>query len=197
MVGYMRRYAAPVEDAIRGVGGMDKIFYARVRDIIGASLTFQNMNKLSMLHLQSAEMFQLQKNRLWRGECFGYSLGFPFWNGLFKYPGFTVSYESGIDNNPRFDAHLEVYSNTKSVRLQYDTPYVKGLPVTMHIAENYNGTYKEATIRKTYEDPYTHELKECTQMARAHSLNACSDDKGPEAAAADAASPADTGPPAH
>ncbi|KAF3356321.1 DNA polymerase epsilon subunit B [Verticillium dahliae VDG1] len=117
MVGYMRRYAAPVEDAIREVGGMDKLFYAPVRDIIGANLTFVNQSGT-------------------------FPERFTDFSDLFKYPGFTVSYESGIDNNPRFDAHLE------------------GLPVTMHIAENYNGTYKEATIRKTYEDPYTHELKE-------------------------------------
>ena len=78
---------------------------------------------------------------------------------LFKYPGFTVSYESGIDNVPRFDAHLEVYSANKTVRVQYDTPYVKGLPVTVTIIENIDGTYKESKIRKSYEDPYTLEMK--------------------------------------
>lgn len=31
MVGYMRRYAAPLEEAIEEIGGMDKILYARVR----------------------------------------------------------------------------------------------------------------------------------------------------------------------
>lgn len=64
-----------------------------------------------------------------------------------------------MDDIPRFDAHLEVYSNNKTVRVQYDTPYVKGLPVTMHIVENVDGAYMESTIRKSYEDPYTLELK--------------------------------------
>ena len=31
MVGYMRRYAAAFEDAVKEIGGMDKILYARVR----------------------------------------------------------------------------------------------------------------------------------------------------------------------
>jgi hypothetical protein len=84
---------------------------------------------------------------------------------LFKYTNFTVSYESGIDNVPRFDAHLEVYSANKTVRVQYDTPYVKGLPITMHICENDNGAYKETTIRKSYEDAYTLELKVFWEMA--------------------------------
>jgi len=40
MVGYMRRYAAPFEDAIKEIGGLDKILYARVKDIIGPNSCF-------------------------------------------------------------------------------------------------------------------------------------------------------------
>jgi len=40
MVGYMRRYAAVVGDAIAEIGGREKIIYARVRDIIGPNSTF-------------------------------------------------------------------------------------------------------------------------------------------------------------
>lgn len=40
MVGYMRRYAAVFQDAVKEIGGMDKIIYARVRDIIGENATF-------------------------------------------------------------------------------------------------------------------------------------------------------------
>jgi len=39
-VGTMRRYAAALEDAIKEVGGMAEIKYARVRDIIGPNATF-------------------------------------------------------------------------------------------------------------------------------------------------------------
>jgi predicted dehydrogenase len=44
--------------------------------------------------------------------------------------------------------------------MQWDTPWVKGLPTTLHIAENVDGALKETTIRRTYEDPYTLEMKE-------------------------------------
>lgn len=81
-------------------------------------------------------------------------------SAIFQYPSFTVTYESGIDSVPRFDAHLEFYSAEKTVRVQYDSPYVKGLPTTMHVVENVDGVYRESTIRKTYEDSYTLELKE-------------------------------------
>lgn len=81
-------------------------------------------------------------------------------SALFLYPGFPVSYESGLDEILRFDAHIEIYSPTKTIRVQFDSPYIKGLPVTLHIAETIEGTYKETILRKTYEDPYTSELKE-------------------------------------
>lgn len=85
-------------------------------------------------------------------------------SAIFKYPTFTVTYESGLDSVPRFDAHFAVYSAKKTVSVQYDTPYIKGLPVTMHVQENVDGVYKESVIRKTYEDPYTLELKELYAM---------------------------------
>lgn len=44
MVGYMRRYAAVFEDAVREIGGMDKIVYARVR---GMFLPFVFLNLTS------------------------------------------------------------------------------------------------------------------------------------------------------
>ena len=89
----------------------------------------------------------------------------PVTSVLFKYENFTVSYESGLHNIPQFDAHLEVYSANKTVRLQYDTPYIKGLPVTMHVTENADGVLKETTIRKSFEDPYTLEMKAFWEMA--------------------------------
>ena len=68
---------------------------------------------------------------------------------------------------PIFDAHIEVYSKTKQVKVKYDTPFVKGLPITMTIRENIDGTggLKETVIRKTYEDPYTLELRELYALA--------------------------------
>ena len=204
MVGYMRRYAAGFTDALKEIGGLDKILYARVRDIIGPNSIFVSQSgtfpkrytdfrieDIKEKDAKTAEMLEqgLTKDigipvnqdtsRMWRllgglgshdlsvmrealgmpTSVLGASLGFPFWNVLFQYPGFCVSYESGIDNVPRFDAHLEIYSMAKSIHVQYDTPYVKGLPVTMHIRENDNGAYRETTVRRTYEDPYTLEMK--------------------------------------
>ncbi|KAJ5118709.1 NAD(P)-binding protein [Penicillium atrosanguineum] len=81
-------------------------------------------------------------------------------SALFLYLSFPVSYESGLDQILRFVAHIEIYSPTKTIRVHYDSADIKGPPVTLHIAETIDGTYKETTLRKTYEDPYTSVLKE-------------------------------------
>jgi hypothetical protein len=69
--------------------------------------------------------------------------GSPIWSVLFQYPSFPVTYESGINNVPIFDAHIEIYSQEKIVRVNYDTPYVKGLPVTMTIRESIDNGERE------------------------------------------------------
>lgn len=79
---------------------------------------------------------------------------------LFQYNGFPVSYESDMTNVLTFDAHIEVYSSDKVVRVQYDMPCVKGLPVTMTIRERVGDRFQKRILRKTYTDPYMFEFLE-------------------------------------
>jgi predicted dehydrogenase len=95
----------------------------------------------------------------------GVSVNHPFYSAIFNYKNktgerFSVTYESGIDAVPRFDAHLTVYGETKTVSIQYDTPYVKGLPIKVRVDELVNGEATTREILTSYEDPYTMELKE-------------------------------------
>ncbi|KAK0261975.1 hypothetical protein LTR35_017756 [Friedmanniomyces endolithicus] len=207
MVGYMRRYATAFIDAVKEIGGLEKITYARVRDIIGRNPLFitqsgtfphrfsdysqedareladrntdwcnqglkedldipvTEQSKTMWLLLGSLGSHDLSVMREALGmpkSVLGCSIDAetPFWNVLFQYPGFACSYESGINEVPRFDAHLEVYSKTKQITVQYDTPFIKGLPITMTIRENVDGGLQERIVRKTYEDSYTLEYKE-------------------------------------
>ncbi|KAL4771166.1 hypothetical protein BDW60DRAFT_223552 [Aspergillus nidulans var. acristatus] len=91
-------------------------------------------------------------------------LKLPIWTATFDYGSFPVVYESGINQVPVFDAHIEVYGPDKIVRVNYDTPYVKGLPTTMTVREKTFGPrgeecYQERHVRTTYEDNYTVEFK--------------------------------------
>jgi len=95
----------------------------------------------------------------------GVSANEPFYSAIFNYRNksgepFAVNYESGIDNVPRFDAHLAVYGENKTVSIQYNTPYVKGLPIVVKVDElNEAGEASSREILSSFEDAYTVELK--------------------------------------
>ncbi|KAF9883652.1 hypothetical protein FE257_003086 [Aspergillus nanangensis] len=208
MVGYMRRYASAFLEAIKLIGGLDKVVYARVRDIIGPnnlsakesgcfperfsdikdSTIEDKTHRAKEIVSQAFNECQVpmtdQRARVWRllgglgshdmsamrealgmpEKVIGASLGLPIWSVLFQYPGFPLVYESGIDLNHRFDAHIEVYGIDKTIRLQFDTPYIKGLPTTIHVRETVNGIYQETVKRITYEDSYTQEFRELWEL---------------------------------
>lgn len=61
----------------------------------------------------------------------------------------------------RFDASIEVFGDAKTVKVCIDTPFVRGLPTTMVLKETLpDGSYRESTTRRTYEDPFLLELQE-------------------------------------
>ena len=78
---------------------------------------------------------------------------------LLDYGDYVVSYETGVDDQLRFDAHLEVYGDSVSLRVQYDTPYVRHLPTTLHIEESAGDAITRSVSRPHLKDPYTHELE--------------------------------------
>jgi predicted dehydrogenase len=87
------------------------------------------------------------------------------WNGgrfiaaIFAYDGFNAVFETGVDEQRRFDAHIEVYGPTKSLRVQYDTPYIRHLPTTLVVNETEGDAFRQTTLRPTFTDPYTRELE--------------------------------------
>lgn len=82
-----------------------------------------------------------------------------FLTAIFGYPGFNVSFETGVDEQRRFDAHLEVFGDTKQIKVEYDTPYIRHLPTTLVTNETVGESYVETVLRPTFKDPYTHELE--------------------------------------
>lgn len=206
-VGYMRRYAPAFLQAIAEVGGLDKIQYVRVRDIIGSNAHFvgqsgtfprrfgdlteadskafkdqdDDINQQALLTefgvpdnkhsrlmlgllggLGSHDLSAMREAIGMPQSVIGADLRWPIWTAMLKYDNFTVVYESGNNSVPLFDAHIEIYTEDKIVRVNYDSPYVKGLPTTITIKEKVSGTdtYQERMLRPTYEDSYTIEFKE-------------------------------------
>ncbi len=84
---------------------------------------------------------------------------------IFAYDGYCAVLESGVDEQLRFDAHIEVYGITKSVRVQYDSPYIRHLPTTLVIDETIGDAYQQRVERPTFKDPYTHEIEHFHEVA--------------------------------
>lgn len=90
----------------------------------------------------------------------------PWYTTMFEYHNrtapnerFTCVYEVGMDSVPRFDSHVTVYGEDKSVSINYDTPFVKGLGITVEVDEmNEHGDKVHRSVQTSYEDAYTTEL---------------------------------------
>jgi predicted dehydrogenase len=49
-------------------------------------------------------------------------------SAAFDYGDFVCQFETCIDLIPRFDAHIEVYTPARIIRVEYDTPYIRNMP---------------------------------------------------------------------
>ncbi|MFC5402623.1 Gfo/Idh/MocA family oxidoreductase [Cohnella soli] len=87
----------------------------------------------------------------WRGGSFK--------SVIFEFDGFNATLETGVDQQGRFDAHIEVYGERKSILVQYDTPYLRQLPTTLRIRETIGDGFEETVVRPTYKDAYVYELE--------------------------------------
>lgn len=78
---------------------------------------------------------------------------------LLEYDDFLVTYETGVDEQLRFDAHIEVYGERSSMRVQYDTPYIRHFPTLLVTEETRGDGLYRSVARPHLKDPYTYELE--------------------------------------
>ena len=77
----------------------------------------------------------------------------------FDYGHFAAYYDLVIDEIGLFDAMIEVRSNTKRVRIIYDTPYIRSLPTRLEIVDGSPVGPQQRVIGPIYSDAFTNELK--------------------------------------
>lgn len=85
--------------------------------------------------------------------------GGRFINAIFEYDDFYATFETGVDDIVRFDAHIEIFGQNKQLKVQYDNPYIRHLPTNLLVSESKDGDFKQSVYRPTFKDPYTHELE--------------------------------------
>lgn len=78
---------------------------------------------------------------------------------LLDYGDFVVTYETGVDDQLRYDTYLEVYGASGTMKVQYDTPYVRHFPTTLHLETTQGDAYERSVVRPHLKDPYTYELE--------------------------------------
>ena len=72
-------------------------------------------------------------------------------SAAFDYGTFVCQYETGIDAIPRFECTLEVYGEKQELRVQYDTPYIRNLPIRLLLTEaNGQGGVVERTVHPAW-----------------------------------------------
>jgi predicted dehydrogenase len=87
------------------------------------------------------------------------------WNGgsymaaILEFDGYYATFETGVDDQRRFDASIEVFGKSKQLTVKYDTPYIRHLPTTLDVKETIGDAYHEYVKRPTLKDPYTVELE--------------------------------------
>ena len=200
MVAYMRRFAPAFVQAVAEVRRLERINYARVRDIIGMNRLVIEQSSVVLrpddvpdaaVQDRAARAQRLVAEAIGKpvgtlGNVYRLLLGLSshdlsamrellgvprrvvaaarsdsgrFLTAIFAYDGYQVVFETGVDQQRRFDAHIEVYGDTRSIRVQYDTPYIRHLPTTLVIQETDGEAFNETVTRPTFKDAYTIELE--------------------------------------
>jgi predicted dehydrogenase len=83
---------------------------------------------------------------------------------LLDYGDFVVTYETGVDEQLRYDTYIEVFGATGTMKVQYDTPYVRHFPTTLHLELTDGDSYSRSVRRPHLKDPYTYELEHFHQV---------------------------------
>ncbi len=72
--------------------------------------------------------------------------GGRFQTAAFDYGDFICQFSTGVDNIPRFDTYLQVYGDDCVLRVDYDTPFVRNLPITLTVTETTDGANKQQKV---------------------------------------------------
>lgn len=86
--------------------------------------------------------------------------GGRYLTATFDYGDFVCLFSTGADNIPRYDTYLEVYGESRVLRVDYDTPYVRNLPITLSVTESLDGVSKTQSLTHPgWGDAFTEEWR--------------------------------------
>ena len=72
--------------------------------------------------------------------------GGRYLTAVFDYGDYVCLFATGADNIPRFDTYLQVFAADQVLRVDYDTPFVRNLPITLTVTETTDGVNNTQTV---------------------------------------------------
>jgi predicted dehydrogenase len=158
VIGQNAQFIAPNSNVIRGsdvptpvIEAGKQLYQRKMRQAIGEAsrelaMTYELMIGLCTHDLSAMrELIGMPKKVLYATQRHNGS----YIGAAFDYGEFVCHFETTIDQIPRFDSHLEVYSDTQMLHVQYNTPYVRHLANSVHLE----------TIQPAFEDNFTREWR--------------------------------------
>ena len=143
---------------------------ALLHEAFGADPTPEQVNYARFLGSLGSHDISLMREALgFPEQVTAVTVNEPFYSAIFKLRNksgakdpFYVTYESGIDGVPEFDAHLAVYGENKRVTIFYDSPYIKTQkPVMVRVQEvNDAGEVQTREIISSFEDAFASEFQD-------------------------------------
>ena len=131
---------------------------AAIGDVPGALKTAYRMMLGLSTHDLSAmrDMLGLPRRVLYASQ----RCGGRYITAAFDYGGYICQFSTGVDNIPRFDTYLQVYGDDRVVRVDYDTPFVRNLPITLTVTETSGGADQRQTVTHPgWGDAFTEEWR--------------------------------------
>jgi predicted dehydrogenase len=138
IIGQVADVVRPVDLPAASADQMSLAQSARVAEAIGpASAMLENAYGL-LLGLSSHDISAMREllgmpERVLYAACRGAD-GRSI-SAAFDYGSFVCQFETGIDLIPRFDAHIEVFTPSRIIRVEYETPYIRNMPGRLVITE--------------------------------------------------------------
>jgi virulence factor len=153
-------YPTDVDPALLARGAKER--EALMREAVGADApadlvrAYRGLTALSSHHISAMRGLLGEPARVLSAHC---TNGGANTSVTFDYGHFAAMYDAVVDDLGLFDAMIEVRSNTKRLRIVYDTPYIRSLPTRLEVTERGATGPTTRCFGPLYVDAFSNELK--------------------------------------
>ncbi|MFB9984617.1 Gfo/Idh/MocA family protein [Mesorhizobium kowhaii] len=153
-------YPQDIDSALLSRGAKERD--ALIREVVGADApadlvrAYRGLTALSSHHISAMRGLLGEPARVLAAHR---TNGGANTSVTFDYGHFACLYDAVVDDLGLFDAMIEVRSNTRRVRIIYDTPYIRSLPTRLEVTDAGPLGPVTRTFGPLYGDAFSNELE--------------------------------------